>query len=386
MIDRLLGSVLARAPKSVLLLGPRQTGKSTLVLDLRPDMVINLARESEFLTFAANASELEERIRAKTPGTVLIDEVQRLPSLLNTVQAMLDEAKRAKKPLKFFLTGSSARKLRRGQANLLPGRVLCYRLGPLASAEIGPDFDARKAMEIGTLPEPYLEPDRSTAEKLLASYSGTYLREEIQAEALSRNLEGFSRFLNVAAACSGQSLDFSKLSQRARLSRTGTVRYFEALDDTLLVYRLAPFPEAKDADMVKHPRYYFFDPGVLNGLLGAFTASLDRVGALFEHLVVSQLWATASAYDRDLALHTFRTRGGLEVDFIARFHHTLWAIEAKATARVTDRDAAPLIAAKAYLPKNARPVIVIPSGPPRRLACGVEVLALADLMSAMAAG
>ena len=134
----------------------------------------------------------------------------------------------------------------------------------------------------------------------------------------------------MAAGCSGQSLDFSKLSQRARLSRTETVRYFEALEDT-------------------------------------------------------QLWATASAYDRELALHTFRTRGGLEVDFIARFHHRLWAIEAKTTARVTDRDAAPLLAAKAYLPKNARPVIVIPKGPPRRLACGVDVLALADLLSAMAA-
>jgi predicted AAA+ superfamily ATPase len=386
MIDRLLGRVIARSPKSVLLLGPRQTGKSTLVLDLRPDMVINLARESEFLTFAANADELEERIRSEAPGTVLIDEVQRLPSLLNTVQALLDEAKRAKKPLKFFLTGSSARKLRRGQANLLPGRVLCYRLGPLTSAEIGPDFSARRAMELGTLPEPYLEPERAAAEKLLASYSGTYLREEIQAEALSRNLEGFSRFLHVAAACSGQSLDFSKLSQRARLSRTGTVRYFEALEDTLLVYRLAPFPEAKGADMVKHPRYYFFDPGVLNGLLGSFTASADRVGTLFEHLVVSQLWATAAAYDRELSLHAFRTRGGLEVDFIARFHHTLWAIEAKATERVTDRDAAPLVAAKTYLPNNARLAIVIPKGPRRRLACGVDVLSLADLLSTMVAG
>ncbi len=385
MIDRLLGRVLARSPKSVLLLGPRQTGKSTLVLDLRPEMVVNLARETELLAFAANAGELEERIRAQAPGTVLIDEVQRLPSLLNTVQALIDDAKRVKKPLKFFLTGSSARKLRRGQANLLPGRVLCYRLGPLTSTEIGPDFDVRKALEIGTLPEPYLEPDRSTAEKLLASYAGTYLREEIQAEALSRNLEGFSRFLHVAAACSGQFLDFSKLSQRARLSRTGTVRYFEALEDTLLVHRLAPFSEARAADMVKHPRYYFFDPGVLNGLLGSFTASADRMGNLFEHLVASQLWATAAAHDRDLALHTFRTRGGLEVDFIARFHHTLWAIEAKATERVTDQDATPLLAAKTYLPNNAHMAIVIPAGPRRRLASGVEVLSLADLLSTIAA-
>ncbi len=138
--------------------------------------------------------------------------------------------------------------------------------------------------------------------------------------------------------------------------------------------------------MVKHPRYYFFDPGVLNGLLGSFTASADRVGTLFEHLAVSQLWATAAAYDRDLSLYAFRTRGGLEVDFIARFHHTLWAIEAKATERVTDRDAAPLLAAKTYLPNNAHSVIVIPKGPRRRLACGVDVLSLADLLSTMVAG
>jgi predicted AAA+ superfamily ATPase len=383
MIVRLLGSKLACVPKSVLLLGPRQTGKSTLLLDQHPDMVVNLAHQSEFLTFAANASELEERIRAQKPHTVFVDEVQRLPSLLNTVQALIDEAKQSGKRLKFLLSGSSARKLRRGQANLLPGRVLCYRLGPLTSAEIGPAFQARKAMELGTLPEPYLEPDRPTAEKLLASYSGTYLREEIQAEALSRNLEGFSRFLTVAAACSGQSLDFSKLSQRARVSRASTIRYFEALEDTLLVHRLDPFPDAKNADLVRHPRFFFFDPGVLNGLLGSFTASPDRIGALFEHLVVSQLWATAAANDQDLTLHTFRTRGGLEVDFIARMRNTLWAIEAKATEHVTSQDAASLLAAKAYLPKNVRLVVVVPTGPRRQLASGVEVLALADLLTMM---
>jgi predicted AAA+ superfamily ATPase len=113
MIGRLLSGTLARSPKSVLLLGPRQTGKSTLLLDLRPDMVIDLARESEFLTFAANARELEERIRAQSPRTVFVDEVQRLPSMLNTVQALIDEAKHEGKRLKFFLSGSSARKLRR---------------------------------------------------------------------------------------------------------------------------------------------------------------------------------------------------------------------------------------------------------------------------------
>jgi len=383
MLTRALGPILANTPKSVLLLGPRQTGKSTLVRGLVPDMTVDLAREVELLAFAANPRELEERIAARAPRTVFIDEVQRLPSLLNTVQALLDDAKARGRRLKFFLTGSSARKLRRGQANLLPGRVLTYRLGTLSAAEIGPTFDARRAMEIGTLPEPYLEANRGAAEKLLASYAGTYLREEVQAEALSRSLEGFSRFLTTAAECSGQVLDFSKLAQRARVSRTSTIRYFEVLEDTLLAHRLDPFPEAKNADLVRHPRYYFFDSGVRNGLLGVFRASPDRIGMLFEHLVVGQLFSTAAARDKRLDLYSFRTRGGLEVDFLARFAGELWAIEAKATANVTDRDAEALLAARSYLPRETRLVLVIPAGQARRLASGVWVLALADLLSAM---
>jgi predicted AAA+ superfamily ATPase len=385
MLDRLLGRRLKATSKSVLLLGPRQTGKSTLILELKPDLVINLADESEFLAFAANPGELSQRLSARKYATVFIDEIQRLPSLLNTVQALVDEAKRAGRSLKFFLSGSSARKLRRGQANLLPGRVLTYRLGPLACAEIGAGFDPRRAMELGTLPEPYLERDRATAEKLLSSYAGSYLKEEVQAEALSRNLEGFSRFLHVAASSSGQSLDFSKLAQKSRVSRTSTLRYFEALEDTLLVHRLEPFPDAKGADLVKHPRFYFFDPGVLNGILGGFAASGDRVGNLFEHLVVSQLVATAAALDREIALHSFRTRGGLEVDFIVRLGDVLWAIEAKSTTHPSERDAAALVAAKSYLPKGIRRVIVVPNSPARKFESGVEVLGLADLLVAMAA-
>jgi predicted AAA+ superfamily ATPase len=386
MLTRSIASVLAASSKSILLLGPRQTGKSTLIRGLSPDITVDLARETELLAFATNPGELEERIAAQAPRTVFVDEVQRLPSLLNTVQAVLDEAKAKGRRLKFFLTGSSARKLRRGQANLLPGRVLSYRLGTLSAAEIGPKFDARRAMELGTLPEPYLEPQRATAEKLLSSYAGTYMREEVQAEALSRSLEGFSRFLAIAAECSGQLLDFSKLSRQARISRSSTIRYFEVLEDTLLTNRLPTFPDARDADLVKHPRYFFFDPGVLNGLLGTFRASPDRIGSLFEHLVVNQLFATAAAADENLNLYTFRTRGGLEVDFIARYGQALWAIEAKASAHVTDHDAASLVAAKAYLPKNTRLALVTPSGTPRRLASGVSVLPLAKLLSGLSEG
>ncbi len=383
MIDRIIESRLRNAKKSILLLGPRQTGKSTLVRSLRPALEVNLARETEFLTFSANPSELEERLAKTRPSTVFIDEVQRLPSLLNTVQALIDDAKIGGAPLKFFLTGSSARKLRRGQANLLPGRILSFSLGSLAAAEIGDELDVKRALELGTLPEPYLEPDRSAAEKLLESYAGTYLREEIQAEALSRNLQGFSRFLQVAAASSGQILDYSKLAQKARVSRTSTMRYFELLDDTLLVYRLSPFADAPAADLIKHPKYYFFDTGVLNGLLGNFLASDDRIGNLFEHLVVGQLRATAMAYDKKMDLQTFRTRGGLEVDFMVRIGETLWAVEAKATSNLRAHDGEALLAAARHLPRGTRKVITIPSGPARVLAGGVELLPLPQLLAEM---
>lgn len=379
-MERLLAQTLAKTPKSILLLGPRQTGKSTLIESLDPDLVVNLARESEFLTFSANPAELEERLAAAHPKTVFIDEVQRLPSLLNTVQAILDQAKLNRRPLKFFLTGSSARKLRRGQANLLPGRVLTYGLGPLCAAELEYSLNVQRALVYGTLPEPYLERDDALAQKLLESYAGTYLKEEIQAEALSRNIQSFARFLTQAAAVSGQLLDFSKLAQRAKVSRSSAMRYFELLEDTLLVHRLPPFDAALDADLVKHARYYFFDAGVLNGLLGNFSASADRVGNLFEHVVVSQLHATAKALDVRMELFSFRTRGGLEVDLVAKINQRYFAVEAKAGSTPNTRDASALVQAKRYLPKGTKLFIVVPKGAARKLASDVTVLPLNDLL------
>lgn len=383
MIDRLLQSALCQSQKSILLLGPRQTGKSTLIYALKPALTINLAREAEYLAFSANPNELEERLRAERPATVFIDEVQRLPGLLNTVQAVLDEGKAAGTAPRFFLTGSSARKLRRGNANLLPGRVLSYALGPLVADELDYALDVRRALQLGALPEPYLEPSVDAAQAMLRSYAGTYLKEEIQAEALSRNIQGFSRFLTCAAAVSGQFLDYSKAARQARVSRTSTVRYFELLEDTLLIHRLPPFAGAASADLVKHARFYFFDPGVWNGLLGNFEASTDRVGVLFEHLLVSQLHASAQAWARPIELTSFRTRGGVEVDVIAHYRDRFWAIEAKATDNPSEADAAALVAARRYLPADTRLVLVTPAGARRRFASGVDVMSLNALLREM---
>lgn len=335
--------------KSVLLLGPRQVGKSTLLRTLTPDLVIDLALETDFFHFSTQLDRLETLIEDETPQVVLIDEIQRIPALLNTIQALLDEAKRSGSKLRFLLSGSSARKLRRGHANLLPGRVFTYDLSGICAKEVNYKFDVRRALRFGFLPEPFFEEDDAICEKLLTSYSATYLKEEIQAESLSRNIQGFARFLNVVAVASGQILDFSKVSSKSKVSRTSCVRFVEILEDTLIAHRVPVFAESKEADVIKHPKLFFFDVGVLNGLLRNFTVSADRVGNLYEHLVYGLIRNSAFAHDEPCEIFFFRTRHGLEVDFIVRIKGKVWAIEAK-SGSIQDSDLESLRAFRQYFP------------------------------------
>ncbi len=327
-ITRFLSERLRTSSKSILLLGPRQVGKSTMIQELQPDLAINLIDEKTYLEFAGNPDELRDRLNERVYKTVFIDEIQRLPSLLNTIQAILDKKDNR---IKFFLTGSSARKLKRGHANLLPGRIFAYQLGPLCAAELNYELDVPRALSIGCLPEPYLHSRIGESEKLLSTYAGVYLKEEIQAEALTRNLEGFSRFINIAAESSGQILDFSKIAKQAKIERKICSRFYEILEDTLIAQKLEVF-EKTGADIKKRPKFYFFDTGVLNGLLGNFKASNDRKGILFEHLVVNQIIASAKARDKDVKLSYFRTRSGYEVDLIIEIGGKTYAVEIKSGA------------------------------------------------------
>ncbi len=334
MIKRALSQALVRSMKSVLLLGPRQTGKSTLAASLRPDLTISLMHEPTFLEFLRNPSELEQRLGALAGHhsyTILIDEVQRLPSLLNTLQSLLD---RPASPYRFLLTGSSARKLRRGHANLLPGRIHTYYLGPLTCGELDDQMDTLKALSRGTLPGIWTEPDVAQAEKTLRSYAATYLKEEVQAENLAHNLEGFARFLQITAEWSGRFLDLSKMASSAQIARQSAVRFFEILEDCLIVRRVEPFATSLTRRLIQHPRFYFFDPGVLNGLLGNFQISGDRVGLLFEHLVLTQMLHGAHARDQDLRISAYRTEHGAEVDFIVETPRTVLAVEVKAARSI----------------------------------------------------
>jgi uncharacterized protein len=369
MLARLVGESIRRSKKSVLLLGPRQTGKSTLMRSLAPDLELNFAREDTFFELAQNPRALEERLAAARPKTVFLDEVQRLPGVLNTVQAILDEPS----PPRFLLTGSSARKLRRGRANLLPGRIHTYSLGPLSAAECNFAMDTPQALSTGTLPGIYSETDERERKKTLRSYAATYLKEEIQAEALTRNIEGFARFLQVAAACAGSYLDLSKLSSEAMVPRQTAVRFFEILEETLIVQRCDAFAKSNRRRLVQHPRYYFFDNGVLNALLGTFTPAADRIGPLFEHLMHSQVLALVAGRDAELRVSSYRTEHGAEVDFIIEGNGFLWAVECKASRNVGPSDSRGLKRFAEFVGKRHRSVVVYLGDAKRRIE-GVDVL------------
>lgn len=373
MFTRQLSTVLRRHTRSALLIGPRQVGKSTFMRDLKPDLEINLAHEPTFLAFARDPNELEARLGAlpaRGTRTVFIDEIQRLPGVLNTIQSILD---RPGHGLRFLLTGSSARKLRRGEANLIPGRIHAFRMGPLTSAECNHEIATPDALAHGTLPGIHSERDVADREKTLSTYASTYLREEVQAENLSRSIEGFARFLTAIADWAGAHLDLAKVAQAAQVPRQSAGRWFEVLEDTLLVLRSDSFAKSATRRLVQHPKFYFFDVGVLNGLLGNFTASPDRIGMLFEHLLYTQIVHSAAAFDETIRVSTFRTEHGAEVDFIVERGRDIFAIEAKASRTVGPGDLRGLTRFADYLGRKHRPMVWY-LGRERKRINGVDIL------------
>jgi predicted AAA+ superfamily ATPase len=361
LIARSLAKPLRRSQKSILLLGPRQTGKSTLLKNLQPDLMVNLANEREYLKCSSDPEYLESLIKENRPQLVFIDEVQRIPSLLNTLQDIIDNWE---SPPKFLLSGSSARKLKRGQANLLPGRMFVFELGGVTAQELKYQLNVQRALKYGFLPENYLSQNSGDIEKNLDMYSANYLSEEIKAEALTRNIEGFARFLNEIAIRAAQVLDYSKVAIQAKVSRTSSLRFYEILEDTFIAQRI--FSHAVEGvDTIQHPKLYFFDVGVLNGVLNNFTVSGDRVGLLFEHLVYNQIRNSALAADKKVDIKFFRTRHGLEVDFVIKLGAQKIALEVKA-GPVQRSDIQPLMKLKSYDPSMTGLFVVSLKEPRKR--------------------
>jgi len=280
MYTRLLQPIEA---KSFFLFGPRGTGKTTWVKTRFPDAVyLDLLESGLFTRLLADPARLEQYIPRDYSGFVIIDEVQRVPELLNEVHRLIEA-----RGMKFVLTGSSARKLRRGGYNLLAGRALTYRMYPLTALEMGDDFDAREAAVRGMLP---LAQSSEYAE-YLQSYVQTYLEQEILQEGLTRNLAAFSRFLETASFSQGQPLNVASVAREAAVDRKVVEGYFGILKDLLIAYTLPSFTRRAKRRLVAHPKFYFFDPGLYRAIrpMGPYDTPQEIGGLSLETLVCQQL-------------------------------------------------------------------------------------------------
>lgn len=381
MYERSLGHHLGRTDRSALVLGPRQVGKSTLLASLRPDLTLNFASPRVFRDYVGHPERLERELEAipDRTRTVFLDEVQRIPELLDAVQVAVD---REPARFRFLLSGSSARQLRRGQANLLPGRVQVHRLHPLTARELGADFDLDRVLAHGTLPGIYREPDPETRAADLRSYTDSYLREEVQAEALVRNVGGFSRLLDLVAAASGRILNVHTLSRDAGLGYETARRYLEVLEDTLIAFRVPAWSGSDRAHLIRHGKLFLFDLGVRNALL---RRPLDRPldderGLLVEHLVALELHQRLGSGWPDASLYHYRTRHGVEVDFVLSFGRETWGIEVKSSRRVHTSMLRGLKGLAYRSPEVTRKILVF-LGPRPQVVDGVEVLPLEDFLS-----
>ncbi len=297
--------------ESVFFFGARQTGKTTLLKNLFPNTrYYDLLKSDEFERLSRKPSLLrEELINIPSDELIIIDEIQKLPILLDEVHWLITNC-----GLRFILTGSSARKLRRGGVNLLGGRALQNNFYPLVSTEI-PDFDLDRAVNNGMIPRHYLIHD---ATKRIRGYVGNYLQSEIIEEARVRNLAAFNRFLEAASLTSGEMLVYSNVAADCGVSSVTVKSYFEILEDTLFGYTIPAYTKTKKRKLIQAPKFYLFDVGITNYLLhrSHLQQGSPEYGHAFEHLVIQELIAYLGYQQRQEEISYWRTSSGTEIDVV----------------------------------------------------------------------
>lgn len=299
--------------KSFLMLGPRGTGKSTLIRQkLSFQLEIDLLQSKSFLPLSRNPSHLDELTKdLKNKNWVYIDEIQRIPALMDEVHSLYE-----RKGLHFALTGSSARKLKRGGANLLAGRALSVMLFPLTYREYSPHFTIDDALQWGSLPQTLTE--RDFRSDYLFSYVETYLREELVQEGLIRKLEPFSRFLNTVGIYSGQVLNKENIARESHVGRPTVEKYFEVLKDTLIGSELPALQAKWNSKESTHPKFYLFDQGVARACSGFLSQEVDPswLGFAFETLVINEVRAYNHYLKTRKNLYYYKYNGGYEIDLV----------------------------------------------------------------------
>lgn len=359
--------------KSHFLLGPRQTGKTFLVHRSLPEArVYDLLDSSTYLALSQQPSRLGEEIGPRD-RIVVIDEIQRLPDLLNEVHRLIEQRR-----VRFLLTGSSARKLRRAGVNLLGGRARTKYLHPLSAHELADRFDLARAARHGLIPSIWSSDDPQAD---LAAYAGSYLQQEIVAEATTRNVPAFSRFLKVAARCNATIVNFTKVANDAQVPRTTVYEYFEILADTLIVHQLPAWRAGSSRKPIASSKWYFFDIGVAGWLQGRpFLRGTPEFGEAFESLVFHELLAWRD-YVSGAPLHYWRSTSGFEVDFLI---DERIAVEVKATENVSAQDLRALRAIQEEGRIKRRYCVCLASR--RRRLDGVEILPFAEFVDELWGG
>jgi len=316
--------------ESVFFWGARQTGKSTLLKTLFPNALwFDLLLSNEYERLSKKPEILRETILANlTVSPVVIDEIQRLPALLNEIHWLISNY-----GVRFILCGSSPRKILRSGANLLGGRALRYELYPLISVEI-PDFDLLKALNNGLLPKHY---DAKNPSKLISAYIGSYLRDEIVAEARIRNISSFTRFLEVAALTNGEMVNYTNIASDCGVSAITIKEYFQILEDTLIGRYLLSYQKKPKRRVITAPKFYLFDVGIANYLLkrSKIEKGTELFGKAFEHFIYQEIYAHSKYSEKNYPIYFWRTASQLEIDFVLGEHEV--GIEVKSTDQANKR-------------------------------------------------
>ena len=318
--------------KSFFLFGPRATGKTTLIKNRFPDAIyIDLLDDQTYQKLLAHPDQLINFIPANNEEYIIIDEVQKIPNLLNEVHRLIENKK-----YNFILTGSSARKLRQQGQNLLAGRALTYHLHPLSAIELGEDFSLEFVNKYGSLPTIFTE---ANPQKYLYSYVKTYLQEEVMQEGLTRNLSAFARFLEVASFSVGSIVNATSIAQEVMVERKVIENYFSILEDLMVGYNLPVFSRRAKRRLVSKPKFYFFDTGVYRALRpsGPIDTVQEIGGVALENLFFQNLLSINDSLNLQYKFYYYRTVSGTEVDFIAYGFNGFHAFEVKSSKNLSSK-------------------------------------------------
>ncbi len=366
--------------ESFFLWGPRQTGKTTLLRATYPEAYwIDLLKSEEYRRYLQRPELLRQELAEEEPSRqVVIDEVQKVPSILDEVHWLIEN-----RGFRFALCGSSARKVKRGAANLLGGRAVRYELHGLTAAELDREFNLTRLLNNGYLPRIYTSP---RPRRLLDAYVADYLKEEVAAEGLVRNLPVFSEFLNVAALSDAEIVNFSNIARECGVSGHTVKSYFGILEDTLLARWLPAYRRRPKRRVIGAPKFYFTDVGVVNRLArrGELLPGSELFGKAFENWLFHELVARVAYADADAQLSYWRLASGIEVDFIV--DHMRLAIEAKASARITSSALNGLRHLGREHPRCAKRIVVCLEPRPRQTSDGIEILPAATFVRRLRQG